>query len=154
MMAEYKATVLWKRSGAAFTDNRYSRGHVWKFDGGIEVAASSSPQLVPLPMSSAAAVDPEEAFVASLASCHMLWFLSLAARQGFVVNAYEDHPHGTMGHNKAGRDALVRIELRPRIEFEGECSPSPEQVAQLHHDAHDRCMIANSLRAEVIVLAS
>src|ERR1700752_1483038 len=100
-MAEYKATVAWQRDGAKFTDNRYSRGHRWSFDGGVEVPASSSPHVVPLPLSVEAAVDPEEAFVASLSSCHMLFFLSFAAKRGYVVESYRDEAVGTMAKNEA-----------------------------------------------------
>ncbi len=85
-MSRYTANIRWTRGDAKFTDNRYSRRHLWRFDGGIEVPASSSPHSVPLPYSSADAVDPEEAFVASIASCHMLWFLSIAAKRGHRVD--------------------------------------------------------------------
>jgi organic hydroperoxide reductase OsmC/OhrA len=149
MMAEYKATVLWKRSGAAFTDNRYSRGHVWKFDGGIEVPASSSPHVVPLPMSVAEAVDPEEAFIAALSSCHMLWFLSIAAKRGFVVESYLDEAVGIMGKNADGQVAITQVTLRPKVLFGGDQLPSRDEVIKMHHESHEQCFIANSVRTEV-----
>ena len=149
MMAEYKATVLWKRSGAAFTDNRYSRGHVWQFDGGIEVPASSSPHVVPLPMSVAEAVDPEEAFIAALSSCHMLWFLSIAAKRGFVVESYLDEAVGIMGKNADGKVAITHVTLRPKVLFGGDQLPSRDEVIKMHHESHEQCFIANSVRTEV-----
>jgi organic hydroperoxide reductase OsmC/OhrA len=147
------ARVIWQRNGEPFVDNRYSRGHEWAFDGGVCVAASASPAIVRAPLSVAEAVDPEEALVAATSSCHMLWFLSLAASAGLVVDRYEDHPVGSTGTNDSGREAVTSIALRPRIEFGGTRSPSPEEVAALHSQAHDRCMIANSLRATVRVEA-
>src|SRR5262245_22309375 len=151
MVHEYRVTVLWTRGNAAFVDNRYSRGHVWTFDGGIRVPASSSPSVVPLPYSVAEAVDPEEALVAAASSCHMLTFLYLAARQGFVVDSYEDDAFGTMAKNAAGRIAFERITLRPRIAFGGTREPTPPQLAALHHAAHAECYIANSVRCEIAV---
>jgi len=148
-MSEYKAVISWRRAGAAFTDQRYSRGHRWTFDGGIEVPASASPQVVPLPHSVAAAVDPEEAFVASISSCHMLWFLSIAAHRGFVVDGYRDEATGEMGKNDEGRQAMVRVTLHPEVIFSGEPRPSASQRAQMHHDAHEQCFIANSVRTDI-----
>lgn len=150
-MHRYEARIAWNRDGAAFIDNRYSRGHEWSFDGGIRVPASSSPSVVPAPMSIAAAVDPEEALVASASSCHMLWFLNLAARQGFVVERYEDDAFGVMEKNARGRLAFTRITLRPDIVFAGSRTPTDEELAALHHRAHDECFIANSLNFEVVV---
>lgn len=149
-MSNYHATVSWRREpGAPFTDNRYARAHVWRFDGGAEVAASSSPKVVPLPMSDPAGVDPEEAFVASLSSCHMLWFLSLAAEAGWCVDAYEDPAVGVLARDSEGRLAMTRVTLRPRVAFGGAARPSPEAVDELHHRAHDACFIASSVRTEV-----
>jgi organic hydroperoxide reductase OsmC/OhrA len=148
-MADYMASVAWQRAGAAFTDNRYSRGHVWRFDGGVEVPASSSPHSVPLPLSIAAAVDPEEAFVASLASCHMLWFLSIAAKRGFLVESYEDSAVGTMGRNAGGKRAMTVVTLRPRVVFGGEAVPSTAGIRAMHDEAHEECYIANSVLCEV-----
>ncbi|MDJ1157845.1 OsmC family protein [Chelatococcus sp. SYSU_G07232] len=152
MAHEYKATVRWMReSGAPFTDNRYSRGHAWLFDGGVEVPASSSPSVVPLPLSRADAVDPEEAFVAALSSCHMLFFLSFAAKRGFVVDRYEDAAIGVMGKNGAGKVVVTRVTLSPSIVFSGDRRPSPSDIAHLHHEAHEACFIANSVTTEVVI---
>ena len=148
-MSTYEATVVWNRDGADFSDNRYSRRHVWQFDGDVEVTASSSPQVVPAPMSSEEAVDPEEAFVASLSSCHMLWFLSLAARRGFVVDSYRDAATGVMAKNADGKMAITEITLRPAVEFSGDKLPSQDEIMALHHDAHENCFIANSVKTEV-----
>jgi len=147
----YTARVSWLRNGAAFIDNRYSRGHQWSFDGGTRVPASSSPSVVPLPYSVPEAVDPEEALVAAASSCHMLTFLYLAAKQRFVVDSYEDDAFGTMAKNAAGRYAIDRITLRPKIQFAGSRSPTAEELASLHHSAHEECYIANSVRCEIVV---
>jgi organic hydroperoxide reductase OsmC/OhrA len=149
-VADYLATVEW-RSGGGFAQGRYSRAHSWRFDGGAVVPASSSPHVVPVPMSDPAGVDPEEALVASASSCHMLWFLHLARDAGLEVAAYRDEARGRMGRDERGRTLVTRIELRPRIEFAGE-APDPDDLARLHHEAHERCFIANSLRSEVVVL--
>jgi organic hydroperoxide reductase OsmC/OhrA len=151
MSHEYKATVRWTRDGAAFTDQKYSRGHVWRFDGGVEVPASSAPSSVPLPYSRAEAVDPEEAFVASLSSCHMLFFLWFAAKAGFVVDSYEDHALGVMTKNERGKLYVSKVTLDPRIAFSGDKRPSPEEIAELHHRSHEECFIANSVRTEIVV---
>jgi organic hydroperoxide reductase OsmC/OhrA len=150
-MSEYSARVTWQRGDANFLDNRYSRGHRWEFDGGLSVPASSSPQVVPVPLSVEANVDPEEAFIASLSSCHMLFFLSLAARQGFCVDSYVDDAVGMMGKDAAGRMAMLRVVLRPAIEFGGERQPTVAQLEALHHQSHDLCFIANSVKTEVAV---
>lgn len=150
-MSEYVATVEWKRNGAKFTDNRYSRAHSWRFDGGVTVPASSSPHVVPAPLSDPNGVDPEEAFVAAVSSCHMLWFLSLAAKEGFVVDRYSDNAVGFMEKNAQGKLAITRIVLRPKISFSGELKPSSGDVDALHHEAHDRCFIANSVRTEISI---
>lgn len=118
-MSEHFATIEWQRNQAKFTDNRYSREHIWQFDGGVEIPASASPHVVRPPYSNAACVDPEEAFVASLSSCHMLWFLSVAAGKGFVVERYTDPAIGLMEKNKAGKVALTKVRLRPQIIFGG-----------------------------------
>ncbi|MGK5041252.1 OsmC family protein [Janthinobacterium sp. GB1R12] len=149
-MHQFFATVAWQRDGQDFAGQRYSRGHEWQFDGGLTVPASSSPLSVPLPMSVAANIDPEEALVAATSSCHMLFFLSLAAQRGVVIDDYRDDAVGELGKNAQGRLAMTRIVLRPRIAFAG-TPPSPEALAALHHDAHERCYIANSLTADVVV---
>src|SRR5215470_14068723 len=154
MAHEYRAEVIWTRDdGAVFTDNRYSRGHVWRFDGGVEVPASSSPLSVKLPLSRADAVDPEEAFVASLSSCHMLFFLGFAAKAGFVVDRYEDAPVGVMTKNEQGKLFVSKITLSPAISFSGPKRPSSDELDALHHHAHEECYVANSVRAEVVVAA-
>jgi organic hydroperoxide reductase OsmC/OhrA len=150
-MHRYEARVTWQRDGAKFSDNRYSRSHEWSFDGGVTVQASSSPLTVKVPYSVAEAVDPEEALVAATSSCHMLWFLSIAVRQGFVVERYSDEAIGVMEENADGKLAFSRITLRPRIEFVGEKRPSPEEIAALHHAAHEECFIANSLKCDVVI---
>lgn len=148
------ARVTWKRDGAKFTDNRYSRGHEWSFDGGVKVPASASPANVPLPLSIAEAVDPEEALIASAASCHMLWFLSLAAKRGYVVERYVDEAWGRLEKDPDGKSSFHRVTLCPRVEFAAPKRPTPEELAALHHDAHEECFIARSLKAEVVVEAS
>ena len=150
-MAHYTAEILWLRGEQAFTDNRYSRRHTLRFDGGVEVPGSSSPHVVPLPMSDASAVDPEEAFVASLSSCHMLWFLAIAAKRRFCVDRYFDAAVGTMGRNAEGREAMLTVTLRPEVLFSGERLPTREELADMHHKAHDECFIANSIRTEVVI---
>ncbi|MCC7704269.1 OsmC family protein [Janthinobacterium sp. GW460P] len=149
-MHQFFATVAWQRDGQDFASQRYSRGHEWQFDGGLSVPASSSPLSVPLPMSVAEHIDPEEALVAATSSCHMLFFLSLAAQRGYVIDDYRDDAVGELGKNAQGRLAMTRIVLRPRIAFAG-TPPTPDALAALHHDAHERCYIANSLTADVVV---
>jgi organic hydroperoxide reductase OsmC/OhrA len=151
MTHEYRASVNWKRGDAKFTDQRYSRGHEWSFDGGITVPASSSPLSVRLPYSIAEAVDPEEALVAALASCHMLTFLYVAAKQGFVVDNYADDAVGEMTKNERGKLWVSRVTLSPRITFTGDKRPTSQQLDELHHLAHEECYIANSVKSEVVV---
>lgn len=148
-MSDYHATVTWQRDGAKFTDNRYQRLHTWTFDEGLEVPASASPHSVPLPYSEACAVDPEEALVAAVSSCHMLWFLSIAAKRGFVVDRYSDSPVGVLGTNARGREAIAVITLRPDVAFGGEKRPTSSDIEAIHHEAHDVCCLANSVTAEV-----
>ena len=148
-MSKHGARLSW-RSDGEFASGRYSRRHEWRFDGGTTVTASSSPDVVPTPMSDAAGVDPEEALVASVASCHMLWFLDRAQRAGLEVESYADSAEGEMGRVGPGRMAVTRIVLRPRISFAGR-QPEAEEVERLHHEAHERCFIANSLNTEIIV---
>jgi organic hydroperoxide reductase OsmC/OhrA len=147
----YGATVSWERGGQDYLDRKYSRAHVWRFDGGVEVPASSSPSVVKVPLSREDAVDPEEALVASASSCHMLTFLDLAARAGFRVDSYVDQATGTMGRRPDGRVAMVDIVLKPQIAFSGDNRPSTEELAELHHRSHEICYIANSLNFEVRV---
>lgn len=149
-MAEIMVAVDWSRRNDAFLDNRYSRAHQWRFDGGSEVRASSSPHIVPIPMSDPSAVDPEEAFVVSLSSCHMLWFLSIAARRGLIVNRYIDRAIGEMGKREDGKLVMTNVRLRPEIEW-AEPVPSAETIADIHHQSHAECFIANSVRTTVSI---
>lgn len=150
-MSTYTAEIHWSRGEQKFADNRYSRAHTWQFDGGAVVSASSSPQVVPLPMSDAAAVDPEEAFVASLSSCHLLWFLSIAAKRGYVVDSYIDAAEGVMAKNAAGKLAITKVTLRPLVTFSGAAVPDRAALDALHHAAHAECFIAHSVRSEVVI---
>jgi organic hydroperoxide reductase OsmC/OhrA len=150
-MATYTATVRWQRGeGEAFTDNKYSRGHQWSFDGGVSFRASSSPHVVPR-FSDPTGVDPEEAYVASLSSCHMLTFLYVAAKKGFVVDSYEDTAEGAMAKNDKGRFWVSAVTLHPRVVYSS--AKIPDQAAQdeMHHAAHDECFIANSVLTEIRV---
>ena len=151
MAHEYRATVRWSRDAGDFAGNRYSRGHIWSFDGGITVAASASPSVVPLPLSREDAVDPEEAFVAAVSSCHMLTFLWVASKKRFVVDSYEDHAVGVMTKNERGKLFVSRITLDPSIAFSGERIPTPTEIADLHHLAHEECFIANSVLTDIVV---
>lgn len=119
------------------------------FDGGLSVPASASPLVVPLPMSVAENVDPEEAFIAALSSCHMLFFLSIAAKRGFVVDEYIDEALGVMARNEQGRQALVTLTLRPKVSFAGDKQPSREQQEKMHHRAHELCFLANSVKTRI-----
>ena len=148
-MSTYTAEILWQREGADFLGNRYSRGHLLRFDGGLHVPGSSSPHLVPVPMSDASALDPEEAFVASLSSCHMLWFLSIAAKRKFCVDRYFDAAQGVMDKNADGKLAMTVVTLRPDVAFSGDRQPTREELDQLHHEAHDACFIVNSVKTDV-----
>ena len=148
-MSSYLATITWQRNEAVFTDNRYSRAHIWQFDGGCTVSASSSPHVVPLPFSDASAVDPEEAFVASLSSCHMLWFLSIAAKRRFVVDSYRDHAQGMMEKCADGKLAITVVTLRPCVTFSSDQIPSTADIHAMHHQAHEECYIARSVKTEV-----
>jgi len=148
-LVAHVATIRWQSGAADVPGQRYSRAHTWHFDGGAVVAASSSPHVVPLPMSDAAAVDPEEAFVAALASCHMLWFLDIASRAGFAIERYEDAADGCMGRNAAGKWVVAVVTLRPRVRFAGARVPDAPALAALQHVAHAECFLANSVRCEV-----
>jgi organic hydroperoxide reductase OsmC/OhrA len=150
-VSEYRAEIVWERgANEDFLANRYSRRHEMRFDGGAVVAGSSSPHSVPLPMSDASAVDPEENFVASLSSCHMLWFLAIAAKRKFCVDRYVDAAVGVMQKNAQGKVAVTRVTLRPEVSFSGERLPTRADIEHLHHTAHDECYIANSVKTEVL----
>lgn len=151
-MSAHRATVRWVLTGPDFTRGRYSREHTWTFDGGATVAASPAPSVVPAPWSNPAAVDPEEAFVASLASCHMLTFLWLASRAGFTCERYEDEAVGTMTKNERGVPWVSEVTLRPRIVWSGGKEPAPGDLERLHHDAHEQCFIANSVRTVIAIM--
>jgi len=151
-LSTYTATIRWTRTGDGdFTKGQYSRVHTWEFDGGVTVPASPSPHIVPAPWSDLHAVDPEEAFVASLSSCHMLFFIDFARRAGFVVEAYTDKSEGVLEKRADGRMAMTRVLLRPVIDWGGEKRPDGATVADLHHRAHEACFIANSVNTEVTV---
>jgi organic hydroperoxide reductase OsmC/OhrA len=150
-VSEHKATITWKRNGPGFSIGQYSREHLWLFDGGLTLHASASPAVVPAPYSNASSIDPEEAFVASLASCHMLTFVNLAQRAGFVVESYEDEAIGNMTKNERRLNWVSTVTLRPRVVYGGDKVPTSEEEAKLHHDAHDHCFIANSVKTDVQV---
>jgi len=153
-MSRHTAEVSWTRGGARFIDGRYSRGHVWRFDGGAEIAASSSPHSVPLPYSRREAVDPEEAFVASVSSCHMLWFLSIAAKRGHAVEEYVDDAEGFLEPDAEGRMSMTQVVLRPRIVFAADTPASADDIRAMHEAAHHACFIANSVKTAISVLSA
>jgi len=148
-MGTYTAEINWARCGQEFLGNRFSRRHTMRFDGGVEVPGSSSPHVMPAPYSDPSAVDPEEMFVASLSSCHMLWFLIFAVKRGFVVDHYADSALGVMEKNTQGKLAMTMVTLRPRVAFSGEKLPTRAEVDHMHHRAHEECFIANSVKTEV-----
>ena len=150
-MSTYTATIRWTRNGTeGFTKGQYSRAHEWAFDGGAVVPASPSPHIVPAPWSDPAGVDPEEAFVASLSSCHMLFFIDFARRAGLTVDDYVDEAEGVLEKRADGKIAMTRVTLRPRVTWGGE-APDDAAVVDLHHRAHEACFIANSVTTEVTV---
>ena len=151
-MSEHKATIEWRFSGDDFVRGKFSREHVWSFDGGLTVPASATPAVVPPPLSNPAAVDPEEAFVAALSSCHMLTFLFLAARAGFHVTSYHDDAVGQLTKNEKRIPWISSVELHPRVEYSGDKQPTPEEEDRLHHDAHEYCYIGNSVKTAVTVV--
>ena len=147
-MGKHTAIVRWSRGDGDFAANKHSRAHEWEFDGGLKVPASASPDIVPLPYSVAENVDPEEAFVASISSCHMLFYLHKSRDAGFVVNSYEDEAVGVLEKNASGRLAITRVTLNPVVSYEGQV-PSADQIEALHHEAHELCFIANSTMTEI-----
>ena len=153
-MSTHTADIRWERDASPFTDNRYSRVHEWRFDGGAVVPASSSPHVVRVPFSDPSCVDPEEAYVAALSSCHMLWFLSLAARDGYVVDRYVDAARGEMAKNGEGKEPVVRVTLQPAVDFSGTKVPLDAELERLHHEAHASCFLANSVKTEIVVRGS
>ena len=151
-MSEHKAVIRWERKDPDFLEGKYSREHTWSFDGGVTVPASPSPSVVPAPWSKPENVDPEEAFVASISSCHMLTFLWLASKAGFVIDRYEDAAFGRMSKNDDGVLWVSQVELHPTIVYSGQRKPTPDEVARLHHQAHEQCFIANSVRTQITVV--
>jgi organic hydroperoxide reductase OsmC/OhrA len=150
-MLTHLAEVSWELDGGDFRAGRYSREHNWKFDGGLSVPASPSPHIVPAPYSNASAIDPEEAFVAAIASCHMLTFLHLASRRGLIVTRYLDNAVGHMTKNERGMPWVSQVVLHPSIEYGEGSKPSAELEAELHHAAHEQCFIANSVNTAIVV---
>jgi organic hydroperoxide reductase OsmC/OhrA len=150
-MSEHKAFIRWSRTSPDFCAGRYSREHTWQFDGGVTVPASPSPSVVPTPFSNPASVDPEEAFVAAVSSCHMLTFLHLASKEGFQVDAYSDEAVGVMTRNENGVPWVSSITLNVRIDYSGSRLPTPQDEESLHHHAHEQCFIANSIKTRVQV---
>ncbi len=148
-MAQYVARITWERGEQPFVDSRYSRRHTWSFDGGVIMPGSSSPHVVPVPLSDSSAVDPEEAFVAALSSCHMLTFLSIAAKRKFRVDRYVDEAIGIMEQDADGKFAVTRVTLRPDVTFSGEHRPSYADIDAMHHAAHEECFIARSVKTDV-----
>lgn len=146
----YIAHLAWERAGQAFESGEYSRRHHIAFDGGQTIIASSSPHVVPVPMSDEFGIDPEEAFVASLSSCHMLWFLDIAARRKYCVDRYADSAYGVMAKNSENRIAMTEVVLRPKVTFSGDHVPSADDYLSMHHRAHERCFIANSVKTNVV----
>ena len=149
-MSEYIAEVSWQRNGQEFLGNRFSRAHQWTFDGGASIDASPSPHILPTPMSVEEYVDPEEAFVASLSSCHMLFFLYIAAKREFIVDNYVDKAIGVMEKNEEGKMAMTEVKLRTKVVFSEGYQPTTEQLEEMHHEAHERCFIANSVKTKVV----
>jgi len=150
---KYTASIFWKKKETeSFTDNKYSRGHTWVFDGGVQLPASASPQVVPLPMSDESAVDPEEAFVAAISSCHMLFFLSIAASNNYIIETYEDQAEGIMSKNENGQMVMGDIILKPKIVFSGTTIPTAEQITELHNSAHHKCYLANSIKSTIKII--
>jgi len=151
-MSTYTATIRWIRdSSTDFARGQYSRAHSWEFDGGLTIPASPSPHIVPAPWNDPKGVDPEEAFVASLSSCHMLFFVDFARRGGFVVDSYVDEAEGILDKRDDGKMAMTRVTLRPKVTFSGASPPTTDEIADLHHRAHEACFIANSVTTEVTI---
>lgn len=150
-MAGYLATIEWNRGEGDFAANKYSRAHQWEFDGGVVVPASASPHVVPVPLSDPAGIDPEESFVAAIASCHMLWFLDLARQRGFIVDQYRDAAEGKLEKNTLGKWTMGLVWLRPRVQFGGSKQPSQAEIESIHQEAHEECFIANSVNSRILI---
>lgn len=150
-MHEYQASIQWRQTEGNFVDGKYSRKHTWIFDGNLRIPASASPQIVNEPFSDPDAIDPEEAFVASLASCHMLWFLSLAAKRNFIVINYEDTAQGLMEKNSEGNLAITKVILQPLVTFNNDDNINQQVIEKVHEQAHQQCFIANSVKSNIII---
>lgn len=151
MAHTYTAETIWERGEQNFTDNLYSRKHILRFDGGISIAGSSSPLVVPVPFSEPNAIDPEESLVSAISSCHMLWFLSIAVKNGFIVDSYHDTAIGIMKPNERKKYWVSSVTLQPKVIFSGTEMPNSEKISQMHHEAHDECFIANSVKTDIEV---
>ena len=150
-MGKIQAVIKWECDLGDFSGGEYSRKHIWEFDGGLRVPASSSPDIVPVPHSDPSATDPEEAFVAAISSCHMLWFLSIAANRGYNIKSYIDNASGVMGKNAKAKIAILSVTLNPKIEWQGSAIPNADELKSLHDEAHERCFIANSVGCDIVV---
>jgi organic hydroperoxide reductase OsmC/OhrA len=146
-MSEHEVTVEWKRETPDFSYESYNRDHEWNFDSGVTVKASAAPGY----LGNAACVDPEEAFVASLSSCHMLTFLAIASKKRLTVDSYHDKAVGILDKDAAGQLAITKVSLRPKVQFSGEKTPTPEEISRMHEQAHHACFIANSVKTDVVV---
>jgi len=149
-MSEHKATIRWRHTSGDFLSGKYSREHTWSFDGGVVVPASPAPSVVRPPYSNEANVDPEEALVAAISSCHMLTFLHRASKGGFAVRSYDDEAVGVMTKNERGAWWVSQVTLRPEISYGG-AAPTPDEEGELHEAAHQECFIANSVKTAIRV---
>lgn len=149
-MSTHTANIIWKRNDQLFIDNKYSRAHKWEFDGGVSIPASSSPHILPLPYSVEANVDPEEAFIASLSSCHMLFFLGIAAKKRLLIDSYIDHAEGVLEEDNNGNLAMIRVTLNPTIIYSGK-QPTENVIQKIHHLSHQQCFLANSVKTVITV---
>jgi organic hydroperoxide reductase OsmC/OhrA len=146
-MSEHRATIRWNRCSGDFSYETYPRDHIWEFENGVQVEASAAPGFNGSPEN----IDPEEAYVAALSSCHMLTFLAIAARKRFVVNSYSDSAAGYLEKNENGKLAITRVILRPEVSFSEESAPSHEDLERLHQVAHKECFIANSVHTSISI---
>ncbi|PKD44150.1 OsmC family protein [Rhodohalobacter barkolensis] len=151
-MSNYIATIRWNRNGAAFSDQKYQRLHTWSFENGMTMNAAASPNIVPETCTDSSVIDPEEAFTASVASCHMLWFLSIAAGRGYIVNQYSDPAEGVLEKNSEGKMAMTKVIIRPTVAFDSENAPDENDFIKMHQVAHSKCFIANSIKSEIEII--
>ena len=150
-MVTFSAIVEWSLGDGDFASGHYSRGHTITLDGGLAIPGTASPQVVKAPWSVEGAMDPEQAFIAAISQCHMLWFLDLAKQAGFSVERYRDEAHGVLARISRGKQAVTKVTLRPQITFTGERRPSAAEIQDLHHQAHEVCFIANSVKTEIVI---